>query len=71
MSAQQPPAYTIFVFRDGHKLSVQNYAITGETIWVINEQSAKKVPLSDLDIPATQQANSVNGVEFRVPTAPH
>src|SRR5438552_6375118 len=58
MSAQQPPAYTVLVFRDGHKLSVQNYAVAGNTIWIMNEQSAKKIPISDLDIPATQQANS-------------
>ena len=70
MSAQQPPAYTILVFRDGHKQSVQNYVVAGDTIWIITEQSAKKVPLSELDIAATQQANSVNGVEFRVPSAP-
>ena len=71
MSAQQPPAYTVLVFRDGHKVSVQNYAVAGDTIWIITEQSAKKVPLSDLDIAATQQANSVNGVEFKVPAVSH
>ena len=70
LSAQQPPDYTVLVFRDGHKQSIQNYAVAGDTLWIITEQSAKKIPLSDLDIPATQQANSVNGVEFRVPSAP-
>jgi hypothetical protein len=70
MSAQQPPAYTVLVFRDGHKVSVQNYAITGNTLWIINERAAQKVSLSDLDIPATEQANSVNGVEFKIPSAP-
>jgi len=67
MSAQQPPAYTVLVFRDGRKLSVQNYAVAGTTLWIINEHSAKKVLLSDLDISATEQANSVNGVEFKLP----
>ncbi len=68
MSAKEPPAYTVLVFRDGHKQSVQNYAVAGDTLWVITEQAAKKVPLSEIDIPATQQANSANGVDFKVPS---
>jgi hypothetical protein len=70
LSAQQPPAYTVLVFRDGHRVSVQNYAIAGSTLWIINERAAQKVPLSDLDLAATEQANSVNGVEFKLPSAP-
>jgi len=70
MSAQPPPAYTVLVFRDGRRLSVQNYAVAGSSLWIINEQAAKKVPLSDLDLAATEQANSVNGVEFKLPSAP-
>ncbi len=68
MSAKEPPAYTVLVFRDGHKQSVQNYAVAGDTLWVITEQAAKKVPLSEIDIPATQQANNANGVDFKVPS---
>ncbi len=68
MSAKEPPAYTVLVFRDGHKQSVQNYAVAGDTLWIITEQAAKKVPLSEIDLPATQQANSANGVEFKVPS---
>jgi len=70
MSAQQPPAYTVLVFRDGRRLSVQNYAIAGASLWIINEQAAKKMPVSDLDLAATEQANSANGVEFKLPSAP-
>jgi len=68
LSAKEPPAYTVLIFRDGHKQSVQNYAVAGDTLWIITEQAAQKVPLSEIDIAATQQANSVNGVDFKVPS---
>jgi hypothetical protein len=69
-----PPATqdqdTILVFRDGHQLKIRNYAITGGTIWVLNEHTAKKYPLSDLDAAATEQANAKNGVDFHLPAPP-
>lgn len=71
LSAQEPPEYTVLVFRDGRKVSVQNYAIAGSTLWIIDERAAKKFPLSDLDLAATEQANNVNGVQFKMPSAPH
>ena len=54
---------TIFVFHDGLQLSARNYAIAGETLWVLDEHKARKIPLSKVDIPATEQANAKNGVE--------
>lgn len=71
LSAQQPPEYTVLVFHDGRKVSVQNYAIAGSTLWIIDERAARKVPLSDLDLSATEQANSVNGVQFKGPSQSH
>jgi hypothetical protein len=46
---------------------VQNYAIVGETLWIVTEERARKVPISDLDIPATRKANEDRGVDFRLP----
>lgn len=61
---------TILVFRDGHKISVRNYAITDGTVWVLDPKAAHKYALSDFDPAATEQANAQNGVEFRLPTPP-
>ncbi len=58
---------TVLVFRDQHKEEIQNYAIVGETIWTFSSQRTERIPLSDLDIPATQKANDDRGVEFRLP----
>jgi hypothetical protein len=58
---------TVLVFRDEHKQQIQNYAIIGQTLWSFNPQHTQKIPLSDLDIPATTKANDERGVDFHVP----
>jgi hypothetical protein len=67
ISAATPAIATVLVFRDQHQQQVQNYAIVGETLWAFEPQRTQKIPLSDLDIPATQKANDDRGVEFKVP----
>ena len=58
---------TELVFRNKRTEEVQNYAIVGQTFWVFSEQRARKIPLADLDIPATKKANDDRGVEFAIP----
>jgi len=62
-----PAPATVLVFRDQHKQEVQNYAIVGRTLWTFAPQHTQKIPLSDLDLPATTKANDERGVDFRVP----
>jgi TolA-binding protein len=58
---------TVLVFHDGHKTEARNYAIVGQTLWIYTEQDSKKVPLADLDVAATKDANSDRGITFQVP----
>ena len=58
---------TALVFRDQHVEEVHNYAIAGGTLWVLNDQAAKKIPLTQLDIAATVKMNDDRGVDFQVP----
>jgi len=60
-----PP--TVLVFRDQHKQEIGNYAIVGQTLWNFSPQRTQKIPLSDLDLPATTKANDDRGLTFRVP----
>ena len=60
-----PP--TVLVFHDQHKQEVQNYAIVGQTLWNFSGQRTQKIPLSDLDLIATAEANEARGGEFRLP----
>jgi hypothetical protein len=62
-----PGTPTVLIFRDQHKQEVENYAIVGQTLWTFSPQLTKKIPLSDLDLPATTKANEDRGVDFRLP----
>ncbi len=66
MSARSAAA-TTFVFRDGRRMTTENYAIAGQTLWVFNERVARKFPISDLDRGATEQINADNGIDVRLP----
>jgi hypothetical protein len=58
---------TELIFRDKHTEEVKNYAIMGQSLWVLGSGSSKKIPLSQLDLVATKKANEDNGVDFRIP----
>lgn len=59
---------TTLIFRDGHRLEVRNYAIMGNTLFILSPER-RKIPLSDLNLQATTQENDDRGVEFRVPSS--
>ena len=58
---------TVLIFRDKHTEEVQKYAIVGKTFWIFNETRARKIPIADLDVPATTKANQDRGIEFSLP----
>ncbi|HSS98225.1 MAG TPA: hypothetical protein VLK33_14390 [Terriglobales bacterium] len=58
---------TTLVFRDKHQEEVQNYAVVGRTLWILDEKKASKVPLDDLDLDATTRINNDRGIDFDVP----
>jgi hypothetical protein len=68
-----PPA--VLVFRDGHKEEVTRYTIVGGTIYTNadywNDGSwTKKVPIAELDVPATLELNRERGANFSLPSSP-
>jgi hypothetical protein len=58
---------TVLVFRDQHRLEIQNYAIVGQTVWNFAPQRTEKIRLADLDLVATTKANDQRGITFRLP----
>lgn len=62
-----PTVPALFVFKDGRRVTAKNYAIAGQTLWVLDEHTAHKYQISDLDRNATEQANAPNGIELRLP----
>ena len=69
ISAKEPGLPAVFIFKDGRRVTAQNYAIAGETLWIMDEHSAHKFALSELDATATEHANAINGVDVRIPAA--
>jgi hypothetical protein len=59
--------HTVLVFKDGHQLEVENYAIVGSTLYDLTEGRRHKIPLSDLDLDATTKQNGDRGIDFQVP----
>ncbi len=65
--AESAPLTTILVYRDGRHREITDYAISGPTLWILNAQTAVKVPLSQLDLDATHRVNDERGVGFPLP----
>jgi hypothetical protein len=66
---QANAAPTVLIFRDRHQKEVSNYAIVGQNLLDLTPQHHEKIPLANLDLPATTKANDDRGVTFRVPGA--
>lgn len=66
-AADQPQ--TLLVFKDGHHVAVQNYAIVGDMLYDMTPGHSHKVLLADLDLDATTKQNDERGIDFRLP--PH
>jgi hypothetical protein len=73
-ASELPPA--VLVFRDGHKEEVTRYTIIGGTIYTRadywnNGSWTKKVPIAELNVPATLELNRQRGANFSLPSGPH
>jgi len=66
-ATERPRIPTALVFRDGHRLEIQNYAIAGQTLWVFDEKTADKISTTDLNLDATWKENRERGVRFPLP----
>jgi len=65
--AEEKPVATVFVYRDGHQLETQNYAILGKTLWVFAGETTRKIPLADIDLDVTRKLNDERGIDFSSP----
>jgi len=55
------------VMRDGSKREIRNYAILGKNIFDLSDGRSRRIPLDDVDVPATTKVNEENGVDFKLP----
>ena len=66
--ADQPQ--TVLIFKDGHQLEVQNYAVIGDVLYDLTPGRHHKIRLADLDLTSTAQQNDDRGIDFRLPPNP-
>ncbi len=58
---------TLLIYKDHRQTEIRTYAITRNMIYEFGSKRARKIALSDLDIPATIAANKELGIEFNLP----
>jgi hypothetical protein len=68
-SSESPQIPTTLIFKDGHQLEIENYAVVGETLYDLTPGHSRKIALADLDLPATQKQNDDRGVTFQLPSS--
>ena len=75
---QSPPKLpsAVIVFRDGHQEEVAKYTIQGNVVYANADYWStgtwtRKIPLSDLDVPATLKLNQERGTKFTLPSSPN
>jgi hypothetical protein len=75
--APQPELpHAIVVFRDGHMEEVGKYMIQGDTLFTNTDYWStgswtRKIPLSELDLPASLKLNKERGSKFNLPSGPN
>jgi hypothetical protein len=73
-SSQAAPVHaqptTILIFKDGRPPEkVHNYALTGSTLYALDGDLRREIPLALLNVPATVETNRAAGVDFSLPVS--
>jgi hypothetical protein len=68
-----PPA--VLVFKDGHQEEVVKYVVNGNFLYTSADYWStgswtRRIPIGDLDVPASVKANADRGAKFTLPSRP-
>jgi hypothetical protein len=71
--SNSPPASgepLTLIFKDGRDpVKIANYMMTATVLTDLDPQHYEKIPLDQIDVAATQRANTAAGVDFQVPAS--
>jgi hypothetical protein len=77
-TAQPLPAMprAVLVFRDGHTEELESYMIQGDVVYArldywSSGSWTRKIPIAELDVPATVKLNEQRGGKFDLPSGPN
>src|ERR1019366_4141961 len=65
-----PEPQLTLIFRDGHTQTIRNYMLTPSTVIVMDQAASgrePRIPLSELNLPATERAAQQAGLDFSPP----
>jgi len=77
--ASQPPTKlppAVLVFRDGHQEEVERYVVQGNSLYTSADYWStgswtRRIPIAELDVPASVKLNAARGGNFSLPTRPN
>ena len=46
---------------------MQNYAVTSTTLYVLDGERRRAIPLDEIDLPQTEKTNRDAGLDFEIP----
>jgi len=56
------------IFKSGRTAAtMQNYMVTSRTLTDLDQHHYEQIPLDEVDVPATEQANRARGLDFEIP----
>jgi hypothetical protein len=59
-----PPTPITIVLQNGRRFPVSNYAVMNGVLWDFSKQPARKIPVSTINLAASQAASEESGAEF-------
>ncbi|MGA8531355.1 MAG: hypothetical protein WB622_16680 [Acidobacteriaceae bacterium] len=65
-----PEPELTLIYKDGHTQAIHNYVLTASDLVVLDEAAAgrqQRIPLSELNLPATEEAAQQAGLDFSPP----
>ena len=69
LEVESPRVATVFVFQDGSRKELKDFAITADELIDLSEGLIRRAPLALLDRAATLKVNAENGVELHFPSS--
>ncbi len=63
-----PSTPTVLIYKNGQREEIHNYAIAGETLWILDQGASRKIALTNLDLGKTENENRLRGVRFALPS---
>ena len=63
-SPPSPGAPLILILQNGQQLKLQSYGVMNQSLWDFSAQPARSIPLSDINVTASQRATEAAGGKF-------